>query len=137
MNEQEAGPGEPADPALLDLTKEEPSAPIKELQLDLTKEEPNAPAKPFVPGNEIPGATFTPEDWTRIALAGSLVGILAVLTLGAGWFVVNYPAREKTVEAFLQLVFTPIIGLVGSVIGFYFGSRAADSSRSRSGHGSG
>jgi hypothetical protein len=47
------------------------------------------------------------------------------LTLGTGWFVVNYPAKEKAIEAFLQLVFTPIVGLVGSVVGFYFGARSA------------
>jgi len=58
-------------------------------------------------------------------LAGGLLGLLSILTLGTGWFVANYPNKEMAVEAFLKLVFTPLIGLVGSVVGFYFGSRSS------------
>ena len=48
------------------------------------------------------------------------MAILAILILGTGWFVVAYPKKEPAVESFLKLVFTPVVGLVGSVIGFYF-----------------
>lgn len=94
--------------------------------LDLTKEEPGAPPAPLTTG--VVGSATTLADWTRVALAGSLVGLLAVLALGAGWFAVSYPSREPTIESFLKLVFTPVVGLVGSVVGFYFGSRTTGSS---------
>lgn len=90
---------------------------------DLTKSERGATAAPIVPPSESLGSTGTLADWTRLALAGGLLGILAVLTLGSGWFVANYPGKEMAIEAFLKLVFTPLLGLVGSVVGFYFGSR--------------
>ena len=89
--------------------------------LDLTTEV-GAIAQPIKPISESFGSA-TLADWTRVALAGGLLAILAILTLGSAWFVLNYPTKEKAVESFLQLVFTPIVGLVGSVVGFYFGAR--------------
>jgi hypothetical protein len=88
---------------------------------------PDQVAAPLTPVGAVVGPLTKPTitDWARIALAGSLIAILAVLTLGTAWFVAVYPSKEPAIESFLKLVFTPIIGLVGSVIGFYFGSRAA------------
>jgi hypothetical protein len=112
------------------MTKEEAdSAPPSEVQ-DLTKEK-NAVARPITPLSQSLGTAATLADWTRLALAGGLLAILGVLTLGTGWFVANYPDKEKAIEAFLQLVFTPLIGLVGSVVGFYFGTRSSGSAASR------
>lgn len=94
-------------------------------RVDLTQDEPGALPVPLA--TEVVGPTATLADWTRVALAGSLVGLLIILTLGTGWFAVDYPGKEKYIESFLKLVFTPIVGLVGSVVGFYFGSRATSS----------
>lgn len=110
---------------------QQPAASVEEK--DLTATERGATTAPLAPLEQSLGATATLADWTRLALAGGLLVILAVLTLGTGWFVVNYPTKEKAIQAFLQLVFTPILGLVGSVVGFYFGSRTAAGSRSGSG----
>ena len=103
---------------------------------DLTTE-PDQVAAPIASEREIIGPSEKPTitDWARITLAGSLVGILAIVTIGTGWFVAVYPSKEPAIENFLKLVFTPIIGLVGSVIGFYFGSHAAGSSGSNSSSG--
>lgn len=61
----------------------------------------------------------------RSHLAIGLLLILAILTFGTGAYVVTNPAEEPAIESFMKLVFTPIVGLVGSVIGFYFGANAA------------
>lgn len=90
---------------------------------DLTQEV-GAVAQAIAPINQSFGSA-TLADWTRVALAGGLLAILGVLTLGTGWFVVTYPSKEKAIEAFLQVVFAPIVGLVGTVLGFYFGARSA------------
>lgn len=120
-----AEPPNPADTAPLDVQ-----------ETDLTKEKNQVPA-PLTPVSDIIGPSVKPTitDWARITLAGGLVAILAVLTLGTAWFVAVYPSKEPAIESFLKLVFTPIIGLVGSVIGFYFGSRAASASAAGSGDG--
>ena len=112
-------------------------APTPEVQpTDLTTE-PGQVAAPLASVADIIGPSTKPTitDWARITLAGSLLGILAILTLGTGWFVAVYPSKETAIESFLKLVFTPIIGLVGSVIGFYFGSHVSGSSGPGSGHG--
>jgi hypothetical protein len=97
--------------------------------IDLTAE-PDQIAAPLASLDDSTGPSTKPTitDWARITLAGSLVGILAILTLGTGWYVAAYPGKETAIENFLKLVFTPIIGLVGSVIGFYFGSHTTGSS---------
>lgn len=96
----------------------------EEVSLDLTKIEPNAtPGSPKV-GKQLLGPRRI-DDLARVGLAFALVAILAILILGTGWFVVAYPKKEPAVESFLKLVFTPVVGLVGSVIGFYFGSRGS------------
>ena len=108
MSESEAG--DPQSPALAEVQ-------------DLTTEV-GAVAQPIRPISQSFGSA-TLADRTRVAMAGGLLGILAILTLGTTWFVAVYPSREKAIESFLQLVFTPIVGLVGSVVGFYFGARSA------------
>jgi hypothetical protein len=90
---------------------------------DLTASEPLAPTD--VLGSTGLGKQSTLIEWTRVGLAASLVLLLAVLTLGAGWYTVHSPQNEPQIEAFLKLVFTPVIGLVGSVVGFFFGSLSA------------
>lgn len=92
---------------------------------DLTHTEQGAPARPLAPP-----LTDKPTliDWTRLVLAGGLVALLIVLTIGAGVYVATYPSKEPAVESFLKLVFTPIVGLVGSVVGFYFGAHSGTKS---------
>lgn len=92
-------------------------------ELDLTAEEPNAPGKPLAE-RVLQRRRFHPDDWARVTLALVLVGLLVVLTLGAGYYVATAPAKEQAIETYLKLVFTPVVGLVGSVVGFYFGSRS-------------
>ncbi len=96
--------------------------------LDLIAEEPTESANPTppVPASQLVGRKKRLEDWARVGIAGILVALLALLVLSSGLVVMAYPEREPAIESFLKLVFAPIIGLVGSVIGFYFGSRRPD-----------
>lgn len=107
--------------------------PAQVLPADLTTQ-PDQVAAPLASAADTLGPSTKPTitDWARVTLASSLVAILAILTLGTGWFVAVYPGKEPAIESFLKLVFTPIIGLVGSVIGFYFGSHMSGSSGSGS-----
>lgn len=98
-------------------------------EVNLLQDEPGpsqSPA-PLISAEGSEGKKTTIEDYTRVFLAGALVVILAILVVGAGAFVAVYPKNEPSLESFLKLVFTPIVGLVGSVVGFYFGSRGSSS----------
>lgn len=94
--------------------------------LDLTKEavSPVGDVGPLDPGGlKIRRAGF--EDRARLMVAMALIGLLAVVVLATAGAIINTPGDEMPLEAFLKLVFTPLIGLVGSVVGFYFGARSA------------
>ena len=95
---------------------------------DLTKTEQGASPGLLTPTSKVIGQQAGINDWARVGLAAALIAILALLTLGTCWYVLRYPKREPAIEAFLKLTFTPIIGLVGSVVGFYFGSKATNGS---------
>jgi len=98
-------------------------------ELDLTKKEPSASPAPIASASEtVSSSSAVMEGWTRIALAGALVGLLVVLTIGSGLYIATYPSKESAIDAFLKLTFTPVVGLVGSVVGFYFGARTASGS---------
>jgi hypothetical protein len=66
---------------------------------------------------------------SRNNIAYILLGILAFVvfasfvTLCLGW-VFNWPATRPAVMDLLQLVFAPLVGLVGAVTGFYFGQQS-------------
>ena len=58
-----------------------PPPAVAEVQ-DLTKEEADAVAEPIQSISESHGSA-TLADWTRVALVGGLLGILAILTLAS------------------------------------------------------
>lgn len=62
----------------------------------------------------------------RGIIALSLLGLLAFVVGGALatlWFDL---APFEDLEGFLVIVFGPLIGLVGAVIGFYYGARSSN-----------
>jgi hypothetical protein len=70
------------------------------------------------------------REWIRAGIAYLLILAVIGIVFYAGWIFANdvtgAPARSMAdLQAFLSAVLTPIIGLVGTVVGFYFGEKAA------------
>lgn len=57
----------------------------------------------------------------RGVLALGVVGLMVVYSLLMVWFV--YAKGSTDAETLVTGIFTPIIGIVGTVVGFYFGSQ--------------
>lgn len=70
-------------------------------------------------------AILESQERTRASLAYAVIGILAVLVGAgiAGMFLRGISAQQAT--QMFGLLFGPIIGLVGTVVGFYFGAKTA------------
>ena len=75
----------------------------------------------------------TTTDMARIGLSLLLVGILAFVVVVSMVAVWTNSKNEAAIEALLKVILSPIIGLVGSVVGFYFGAKASGSSASTNG----
>jgi Asp/Glu/hydantoin racemase len=61
---------------------------------------------------------------TREWLAYALLLLLAILTIGAGVAVILAPQEEPAIDELLKFIYTPVVGLVSSVVGFYFGAQS-------------
>jgi hypothetical protein len=90
--------------------------------LDLTGE-PNLATSTALPAPSIQSVRI--DDLARILLAFVLVGLLAFVIIITAIYAVANPKLEPTIESYLKIVLSPIIGIVGSVVGFYFGARSA------------
>lgn len=94
---------------------------------------------PSTTPTEIAQTEYNPEeaqDSARKNIAYALLGITGLIILGgfvlAAWALSpNQPISEnlKTVLALLNVVFGPIVALLGSATGFYFGANAAARAR--------
>ena len=69
------------------------------------------------------------DDVARVTLAFILVGLLAFVVILTCIYAVTGNAKEEaTIESYLKIVLSPIIGIVGSVVGFYFGAKSSQGS---------
>lgn len=98
--------------------------------LDLTGEKPKlsedqAPATVGEPDREFQRKISSRQEWVRTALAMgaflALVGVL-VLILLADYNGITVANLEKVATA----VVTPLTGIVGTIVGFYFAERQAN-----------
>jgi hypothetical protein len=101
-----------------DLTKEEPQ---QSEQVPITPSSPIlvSEAKPYDPGKD--------REGTRAALARSLLLLLA-FSIGGVLFFIGMGRLEGTVLT--QSVFPQLITLVGTALGFYFGSQSGTNNNS-------
>jgi hypothetical protein len=86
----------------------------------------NASASPAI-------ATSTPlttsrRETVRTALALGLLGLLVVLTLGSAWALTFHHVNDMDFKDLTSTLLTPILGVFGTVTGFYYGSHASDKS---------
>lgn len=63
------------------------------------------------------------EDAARRNLAYGLVALLGVVAVLSLVPLLCYPDKVERVEAILQIVLTPLVALVASATGFYFGAK--------------
>lgn len=98
-------PPEPDDPISLDLTDDRPAQSPSEPQ-----------AAPYNPAKH--------RENMRGWLAVVLVGVVALVIVFAGCALWHGKIEIAELQAFLQIIFTPLIALVGSVIGFYYGGKS-------------
>jgi len=63
----------------------------------------------------------------RIAqtLVWLLVGVVGASLLAGIWLSASPEGKIETLKVVLELVLTPLVGLVGAVTGFYFGEKSA------------
>jgi hypothetical protein len=77
------------------------------------------------------------REQTRMYLAGGVVGLLfVVVALIFGWYFPNHNNKDG-LTALVTGVMTPLVGLAGTVLGFYFGSVGTGSGGTPSGGSSG
>ncbi len=124
-----------SEPALtLDLTGSQPSPQDREVS------PPGEPPQRIVtaPYSERPPAEFydQPREWDHVRKYVTL-GLLAML----GWVILwasvesaSWPAHWAQTKEMLQTILPAITGLLGSVIGFYFGSNTNSSGTGNSGN---
>ena len=80
------------------------------------------------------GYTFTVKEhvanrreWSRTILASFIVGSLVFIVIGA--FVSlwrNQDTKIEEVREMVHVLISPVIGIVGAVLGFYFGEKNSD-----------
>jgi hypothetical protein len=63
------------------------------------------------------------REWTRTIIAGGLVFLLAVCIVASFWYMKWGLGQATERDDLLKLLFTPLIGLLSAVTGFYFGER--------------
>lgn len=111
-----------------------------DLTLDLTQNQADGASRPH---RVVPYAQFNQvsqaERWDKVRKYVTL-GLLAMF----GWVVVwasieskSWPDHWAQTKEMLQTILPAVTGLLGSVIGFYFGSNANSNGAGKSGTGSG
>ena len=92
--------------------------------LDLAGQEPPPPAGP-APGPEV-GGVWNPEptrERIRGALAVGLVVFLALIAIASFVLLATNTIALDEVQGLLTALFTPLLALAGTALGFYFGGQ--------------
>ncbi len=81
--------------------------------------------------DELPAKPYSPErqrDWVRLIVACGLLLILGYLVVFATVESASYPSHWQQTKEMLQIILPALTGIIGTVIGFYFGTTAANQS---------
>jgi len=102
--------------------------PIKPIEIDLSEEElPRASATDLVQVSETPAEKFQREilgrqEWVRTALAvGAFLSLVAILLVILISILPNMTIDD--IEKVSAVLITPLTGIVGTIIGFYFAEK--------------
>jgi hypothetical protein len=122
----------------LDLTQAQPAGAADAKSVSLSIPPPGTlKLGPVQPGTELTKFTYNqPKQWDFVRMMVTL-GLLAMF----GWVIVwaciessSWPNHWAQTKEMLNLILPAITGLIGSVIGFYFGSNTNSSGASSSGN---
>jgi hypothetical protein len=64
------------------------------------------------------------RGWVAVGLIAALVFVILVMTVTG----TQQIKSMSDIEQFVGAILTPLVGLVGTVVGFYFGEKAASGS---------
>ena len=98
---------------------------MDEPPLDLTAE----PQTPRAAGFAQRDLAIGPYDPTRLRegvrswIAGALVALFVLVILGLIWGVMSGRIPPEQLQAIGATVISPLVGLLGAVLGFYFGEQ--------------
>ena len=85
-------------------------------------------ARPFaVAPAPLPNRPYSPEkqrDYVRLIVTCGLLLILGYLVVWATIESASWPAHWAQTKEMLQIILPAVIGIIGTVIGFYFGTAA-------------
>ena len=85
------------------------------------------------PLDDLPARPYSPErqrDWVRLIVACGLLLILGYLVVFATVESASYPSHWQQTKEMLQILLPALTGIIGTVIGFYFGTTAANQAQS-------
>ncbi len=88
----------------------------------------SAPDIDFIPYEVVPYDPAKARESVRGRIALSLIGLLAATILVSFVLLWMHPDRSKELHDLLALIFAPLVALVGSATGYYFGSQTAGKS---------
>ncbi len=80
------------------------------------------------PPKSLPGKPYSPErqrDWVRLIVTCGFLLILGYLVVFATVECTSYPIHWAQTKEMLQIILPALTGIIGTVIGFYFGTAAA------------
>lgn len=86
--------------------------------------------------SSITAASYSPEkqrDLVRLLVASGLLLILGYLVVFATVEASSYPAHWAQTKEMLQIILPAVTGILGTVIGFYFGTTAVNQAKANSG----
>lgn len=81
------------------------------------------------------GKPYSPErqrDWVRLIVTCGLLLTFGYIVVWATIESASYPAHWQQTKEMLQIILPALTGIIGTVIGFYFGTAAASGNRSPS-----
>jgi len=89
--------------------------------------EPHLELKPYIPERQ--------RDYVRLIVTTGLFSMLGWIVVWACIASSSSPDHWAQTKEMLQMVLPALTGLIGSVLGFYFGSAAKSSNSNKSGRG--
>jgi hypothetical protein len=97
--------------------------PAVTVKKDFSDEPPRVMPTAVVTPTTAPFSIEEHQERVRGKIAGSLVGLLALIVVASFAYIGWYKEFDPPLKGLLELLIAPVVALVGSATGFYFGGR--------------